>query len=174
MSTNQTLFPTNDQRGYTWRFDEEQFSTNMLDKTRSESDVVATLQDMLSSRLEHKRPKAVTGCMIVVYRDQLQQLLHNGNTICINGFVQCNVPITQAALKRWLKDCEWSRLRGGLYDDTDFRRIIDDPEFIKIKVYRELKLQNTNSQKSCQGTDHPLSPLLTLHQNPNHNSKFHI
>ena len=150
MSTNQTLCPTNDLRGATWRFDENSFSTNMLDKNLSESDVIATLQEMLSSRLGHKRPKAVTGCMIVVCRDQLHQLLHNGNTICIYGFVQCKVATTLTAFKRWLPDCEWSRLCGGLYDDTDFRRIIDDPDFIEIKVYQELKLQNNTARKAAK------------------------
>ena len=106
MSTNQTLCPTNDLRGATWRFDENSFSTNMLDKNLSESDVIATLQEMLSSRLGHKRPKAVTGCMIVVCRDQLHQLLHNGNTICIYGFVQCKVATTLATFKRWLTQDE--------------------------------------------------------------------
>ena len=57
MRTNQTLLPKKDQRGTTWHFD-ELFSTNMLDKTLSESNVIEKLQEMLSSRLGHRRPKS--------------------------------------------------------------------------------------------------------------------
>jgi len=165
MSSNPTLFHENAIQGKTWRFDNI-FSSNRLQNTISQSNVISELEDMLRSRLEHTRPTPVTGCMVVVSRDHIE-LLRKGNQICIFGYVQCKVTIKITALNKWIPDCDWQRLHGGLYDNDDFRRQIADPNFIQIKVYQELKLQNNTGRKAAKVRTFTISPHLQI-------SKFNI
>ena len=148
MSSNQTLFHENAIQGKAWRF-ENLFSTNRLQNIISQSDVIAELQEMLSTRLEHTCPTPVTNSMIVVSLDNIG-LLQKGNKVCIFGYVQCNLAIKMTTLKKWIPDCAGKDCIGGNMITTIFRKQIADPNFVQIKVYQELKLQNNAGRKAAK------------------------
>jgi len=157
MSTNVSLLSANQDCGRSWHF-EIPFSTNRLDKTLSESEMLAKLQEMIDSRLGHNRPTQVKACLIVISRYMLD-LICDGYSPCIFGYVQCNKTTTLATLQKWIPDCdEWHRMHGGLYDNTDFRNHIADPDFFKIKVYGEINWQNNTGRKAVKVHAFPTLP----------------
>jgi len=157
MSTNVSLLSANQDCGRSWRCDVA-FSTNRLEKTLSQSEMLAELEEMFDSRLSHARPKQVTACLIVISQYMLD-LICDGHQTCIYGYVQCNVPTKLTTLQKWIPDCdEWHRMHGGLYDNTDFRNHIADPDFFKIKVYGEINWQNNTGRKAVKVHAFPTLP----------------
>ena len=161
MSTNQTLIPDNEERGKSWRF-QDVFSTNMLNETLTESDMIVKLEELFGTRLGHSRPTAVTGCMIIVNRDQFQ-ILHQGVQIMIYGYVQSKVAMRQKCLQKWIPECDWIKLPGGLYNDRDFRTHISNPSWLKIKVYQEITWKNNAGRTAAKVPEPPSPP--SFHSN---------